>query len=1127
MVLNSWRLRALRGRVLPVLSQTTAVAAFALMASAPARAAITTTTTLATNATQIYVGGSLTLMATVTRSPSSMLTGPVTFKDGTTVLSGTPTNSSNSSGETATLVVPVTTPGPHSYTATYNLSGNIFYAAASTSQPVAVNVVKPTTVQLLSNANPVHAGQRVTFSAKVQGNDTVVPTGNVRFNEGASLLGRVAVSATGNAVLDYAYPPGSTATHAVTATYEGSSYNAVATSSALTETVTGRDYYVDSAAAATNTTATVDSPWADFGNIAATKFGKDDRLLLKCNGLWRSQLNLTAANVGTPGSPITVGSWGPSCATTRPVVSAAIQLQPSRWALVSGSTTIYQYTFTAAELPSPTTLPVIQLFGVFGSQVTPMQIARHPNVDPNAPADSRGYFKNAVDATDSSYLTTKAGDQAAVIAKGGADAFTGAYVHVRTSPYRFEDLKVAQYTAGGSGGTITFGADYDGDAILLSANLPADFGYFLTGKDWMLDTAGEWSFNPTTRVLKFWAPGGVNPNTLVLEASVRTHGVTVTDARVNLSDVEVRYAGSEGITLDNVANSVVNNVVVRYSGRVGLGLDLHVVNPPLSNGTTISNSEIAFSHGSGIVTHWVTSEVNIVGNKVTDSGTWLEPRRADTAISAGPGAYIANNSVQRAAYLGIAFSSRVSTRTQADGSVSVKTPTIERNTVEDFCKRLDDCAGIYTFNKVTMPDFPQSQAVVKYNLVRRGQGEAFEGVPANFTRPTGASGIYLDDLTSNVQVNDNVVYDVPYGLNLHNNTDITVQRNSFSTVGHACMSYGHDNVNLTTAGISITDNTCVAGGQSVLYTLITPEDKWFPVAVAVRLEATMATTQQEAMSGLYFANNKYSSLYGPVRFSVQPHDGVHQYDVHGWHQAFSNELDQTGTPPSNLLNQYVATAVGTNIIAGSDFNSGIAGWWYGKNNVNSDVTAHTAAECGGTTPCIGSKNSAASPTFAYTDNATYLLKYRIRTSANHQEVHAGLLCDSWAALTAGLSQYTVSTEWTSFEKPVLVKAPANCGSVARWVFYDITDPDETLYDDVALVPATITLNPGVDDHRVVANNSNTVLAFTCPDTTDTARCSQYVDLNRQPINWPMILNANTSAVIVYTGPTAGTTFYRP
>nr|WP_246415959.1 Ig-like domain repeat protein [Nocardioides luti] len=197
---------------------------------------VATTTTLLAAAD----GRTVTLTATPT-SASGTPTGPVTFREGSTVL-GTVA----ATGGTAVLVLTGVVPGDHAYTATFDPTGPVHAPSSSPERTVTVARVATTTA-----LSVVVDGRSVTLTATPASSGEAPLTGEVELRDGTELLGSVPL-ADGAAVLTLTgVTPGAhdyRATFVPSGTfYAGSlspvrsvAVDRVATTTALTATTTGR-----------------------------------------------------------------------------------------------------------------------------------------------------------------------------------------------------------------------------------------------------------------------------------------------------------------------------------------------------------------------------------------------------------------------------------------------------------------------------------------------------------------------------------------------------------------------------------------------------------------------------------------------------------------------------------------------------------------------------------------------------------------------------------------------------------------------------------------------------------------------------------------------------------------------
>ncbi len=191
-----------------------------------------TATALATTASNSTVGLPITFTATVTNSSGPPITGSVTFKDGSSVLSSQPLSSGASSLTTSSL-----TPGSHSITATY--SGDTDNAASSSASTTETIAQIATVTALSTDVNPINAGATLHLTANVTlatgATPDGVPTGNVTFKDGSTVLGTVAINVSGQAVL--AYSTLGVGSHSLAAVYAGNTNYAASNSPVVTQTV--------------------------------------------------------------------------------------------------------------------------------------------------------------------------------------------------------------------------------------------------------------------------------------------------------------------------------------------------------------------------------------------------------------------------------------------------------------------------------------------------------------------------------------------------------------------------------------------------------------------------------------------------------------------------------------------------------------------------------------------------------------------------------------------------------------------------------------------------------------------------------------------------------------------------
>lgn len=195
-------------------------------------------TVLQSSAPHSSSGQSVTLTATITGTKvkgatDATPTGTMAFFDGTTQL-GQP--QAISSGAAA-LGISTLAVGSHNITAQY--SGDTSYVPTTSSVLVQVVGQGPSaTGTPTSSANPSAPGQAVTLSVAVTSTipgDTLVPTGNVAFNDGTTALGSGTLNSTG--VATFTTSKLALGTHSITAVYGGDTNFTGSNSAALNQVI--------------------------------------------------------------------------------------------------------------------------------------------------------------------------------------------------------------------------------------------------------------------------------------------------------------------------------------------------------------------------------------------------------------------------------------------------------------------------------------------------------------------------------------------------------------------------------------------------------------------------------------------------------------------------------------------------------------------------------------------------------------------------------------------------------------------------------------------------------------------------------------------------------------------------
>jgi hypothetical protein len=192
-----------------------------------------TAVVLQASANPAALGSSVTLKATISAPVAGGVrpTGLVAFLDGATTLGTVQLGSSG----LATLTTSQLAQGAHTLTAQYG--GNTAnYVSGSTSDPLAVNVVAPSTTALSASPNPADYGSAVNVHVKLKSNSAIAPTGTVTLFDGNQAIGSQSLSGTIEA-FDWSISDLTVGTHAISASYSGDQNVAASTSATVTQVV--------------------------------------------------------------------------------------------------------------------------------------------------------------------------------------------------------------------------------------------------------------------------------------------------------------------------------------------------------------------------------------------------------------------------------------------------------------------------------------------------------------------------------------------------------------------------------------------------------------------------------------------------------------------------------------------------------------------------------------------------------------------------------------------------------------------------------------------------------------------------------------------------------------------------
>jgi parallel beta-helix repeat protein len=489
-------------------------------------------------------------------------------------------------------------------------------------------------------------------------------------------------------------------------------------------------YYINAVAGNDANPGTQAAPWKTLARAASAKLISGQALYLACGQTWRETLALGVAQLA---SDTHIAGYGAACATSKAIVSGAENLSGS-WRK-SGKIWVKKVS---------TTLPKVSRLFVNG--VT-LRTAQWPNY---GGVGNEYALASATMVTGRQTLLASVAD---AVQLAGKD-LVGATVQVRSKPWYIDQRTVQGYAAGAL--TLDTPTNYP---------MEGGSGYVLQDKLWMMDAPGEF-FHDTVNGMLYVYPQGAsaqsNLNGALVEGAVRDSALLITGVQnVTVSNVRATMTRGDGIAVINAPGVRLDGIEASGNARSGVRIALNTQLPVGVAGATIANSLLSDNWQYGVDAS-AANGVYITGNTVMQTGTLGTAGWSHAAIMIGDGGAVSGNTIDQAAYHGIRYSG-------GGGSV------ISDNLITNFCTRLTDGAGVYTWNgPKTAPRTTGLGSVVRNNRI--GSAKANLNGVAGLSSPL-VIGIYLDDFSQNALVQGNTVFNVPFGIKVHNSSNHTIDSN--------------------------------------------------------------------------------------------------------------------------------------------------------------------------------------------------------------------------------------------------------------------------------------------------------------------------------------------------------------
>jgi hypothetical protein len=334
----------------------------------------------------------------------------------------------------------------------------------------------------------------------------------------------------------------------------------------------------------------------------------------------------------------------------------------------------------------------------------------------------------------------------------------GGTLVLKTSLYSARSAPVIAYDGVSS---ITVGAGFDPGYPYKNK---AGWGYYLRGRLWMLQAAGEWFYDSAGQNLYLWTAAGDSPANHTVEVSGQTGVVTLTGQNyITVTGLTAQYSnyydfyttGSFGVTLNDVTT---------YGGYSGA--ELVSCTSCSINHSSLLNSLRYGGHisGDGAVAS---------GNTITNAGAVLQS--PDTYEPAGlyilgKNTSVSFNDITNSGWAAILQQGIAGDPTSGANLVNTQ------NTITRACTLLADCGADYL--PLTELDQTKASALVTSNVIIHVEGST-KGSPYSASPNTQGYGFYLDEQMHNAVLKFNTVTDADFGVFVNYGDNNSLLSNSF------------------------------------------------------------------------------------------------------------------------------------------------------------------------------------------------------------------------------------------------------------------------------------------------------------------------------------------------------------
>ncbi|MBA2658309.1 MAG: right-handed parallel beta-helix repeat-containing protein [Nitrosospira sp.] len=663
----------------------------------------------------------------------------------------------------------------------------------------------------------------------------------------------------------------------------------------------------------------------------------------------------------------------------------------------------------------------------------------------------------------------------------GVTPKAGNRLRIRSAPWRIDEVTITSVV----GNRLNF-------APATSYPIRAGQGYLLLDALGTLDSPGEWLYDASTNSAFIWTPDGSTPAEQT-RLSVLEKGIDLSNrSNVTIEGINIQHTGL-GIDLTNAQNITIDSISIVNTVRQGiLATNAKQIN--------ITSSRFWRTGGDAIAS-LTSSFLRVTKNDISESAVtvdadrvWSLPTPTNATIQAGASASIVDNRISHSGGIGI---------------WARENSNVEKNAVADSCLLINDCAGIYV-------NYASPNTRIASNLIERVSGNT-DGV---IDTRTHAVGIYLDDLSTNMKVEDNSVAWADFGIQVHNAFNNQVSGNIL---------FGNRQFQ-----ILMQEQTNRLRAEGDIYINKIEGNTLIPTkpAIALMMQSSISLTSDFGT----FERNHYSALLSSRVVGKRPSKGLYaELRFEEW-QATSanvnNGRDGSGRV-TNPIGYAASRIVGGSIVPNGKLTSQSTGWsTWNQSPPSGQLNLENCTLVG---PCLhrsagGSDGLISSPNFSIQADVWYRVSFDVKTAEAGQPFEVIVRRDGWGtnvgyeSLMGKSEAFAGGSEWKRYSfsfkatKSISAGDPATGERGAR-VDFEKIPAGKTLYiANLEIVPTTA-LETGLN-LRKLTNTDRDAVDIPCPDEDSAPEtCANYVRFsNQEPVSWPVNLLALGTEIVFTRDP---------